>query len=137
MAQIHDHIVEYLRQVPAWYLATSVGSRPHVRPFSFVALENGRLWFCTAKGKDVYEQLLDNPCFGLCAWYPGRPWVIVEGKAVFAEPSSELREEGFRHMVGLGEAHDCANDGLLVFFFIEGGKARICDITGNEESYEL
>jgi len=137
MAQIHDRIVEYLREVPAWYLATSVGNRPHVRPFSFVALEDGRLWFCTAKGKDVYEQLLDNPIFELCAWYPGHPWVIVEGKAVFAEPSPELREAGFQHMVGLGEAHDCANDGLLVFFYIDDGRARICDITGSEEFFIL
>jgi len=137
MAQIHDRIVAYLREVPAWYLATCVDGLPHVRPFSFAALEDGRIWFCTAKGKDVYHQLQDNPSFELCAWHPGHPWVIVEGKAVFAEPSLALREEGFRHMVGLGEAHDCANDGLLVFFYIEDGKARICDITGEETSFAL
>jgi len=137
MTQTLIRIADYLRAVPAWYLATSVEGRPHVRPFSFVAVEDDRIWFCTAKGKDVYDQLLDNPYFELCAWHPGNPWVIVDGKAVFDEPSRELREDGFRHMIGLGESHDCADDGLLVFFYLVEGKARICDITGKEETFIL
>ena len=132
-----DQIVAYLTQVPAWYLATSTKDRPHVRPFSFASVEAGRIWFCTAKGKDVYDELLDNPYFELCAWHPGNPWLLVSGKAIFDEPSPQLREEGFRHMVGLGEAHESANDGLLVFFYISEGKAKICDITGNEETFVL
>ena len=132
-----DRIVAYLTQIPAWYLATSVENHPHVRPFSFAAVEDGRIWFCTAKGKDVYDELQVNPLFELCAWHPGKPWLLVNGKAIFDEPSSQLREEGFRHMVGLGEAHESANDGLLVYFYIAEGKARICDITGKEEHLTL
>ena len=132
-----QRIVSYLTAIPAWYLATSVDDRAHVRPFSFAAVEDGHIWFCTAKGKDVYDELQQNPHFELCAWHPGNPWVIVSGRAVFDEPSAQLREDGFQHMVGLGEAHSSANDGLLVFFYLEEGKARICDITGQEENLSL
>lgn len=130
-------VVSYLTQVPAWYLATSVDGRPHVRPFSFAALEGGRIWFCTSKGKDVYDELLANPYLELSAWQPGSPWVVVAGRAVFAEPSAGLRQAGFEHMVGIGEAHESAEDGRLVFFYVADGLARVCDITGEEQRYEL
>jgi uncharacterized pyridoxamine 5'-phosphate oxidase family protein len=123
--------------VPAWFLATSVDDVPHVRPFSFAVVEDGRLWFCTSKGKDVYHELIANPRFELSAWAPGSPWLIVHGNAVFAEPSAATRQAGFKHMVGLGEEHENADDGLLVFFTVQEGIARICDIDGTEERLDL
>jgi uncharacterized pyridoxamine 5'-phosphate oxidase family protein len=130
-------VAAYLTGVPAWFLATSVNNVPHVRPFSFAVAEDGRLWFCTARGKDVYDELVGNPRFELSAWGPGKPWLIVSGDAVFAEPSAATRVAGFEHMVALGEAHECADDGLLVFFYVASGIARVCDIDGNEERLEL
>ena len=136
-AETLGRIVGYLTAVPAWYLATSLDGRPHVRPFSFAAVEDGRIWFCTSRGKDVYEELHLNPYFELCSWQPGSPWMIVAGQAVFAEPSPALREDGYEHMLGLGEQHSSADDGLLVFFYIDEGTARICDITGHEDNFRL
>jgi uncharacterized pyridoxamine 5'-phosphate oxidase family protein len=130
-------VAEYLTGVPAWFLATSVNNRPHVRPFSFAVVENERLWFCTSKGKDVYDELVENPHFELSAWAPGKPWIIVGGSATFAEPTPALRQAGFEHMVSLGEAHRDANDGLLVFFFVRDATARICDIDGTERRFKL
>lgn len=46
-----DDIIEYLTEVPAWYLATCEGDQPRVRPFSFVMREGDTLWFCTATNK--------------------------------------------------------------------------------------
>ena len=41
----NELIVDYLTSVPAWYLATvedtPEGAQPHVRPFSFAALQDG------------------------------------------------------------------------------------------------
>ena len=44
-------VLRYLTSIPAWYLATSVNDQPHVRPFSFAAVQDGKLWFCTATTK--------------------------------------------------------------------------------------
>ncbi|MDR2587782.1 MAG: pyridoxamine 5'-phosphate oxidase, partial [Coriobacteriales bacterium] len=71
------------------------------------------------------------------AWAPGKAWLIVHGTAVFAEPSAELRQAGFEHMIGLGEEHRSANDGLLVFFCAQDALVRICDIDGSEERFNL
>ena len=137
MLSVQERIVDYLTGIPAWFLATSVDNLPHVRPFSFAAVEDGQIWFCTSKDKDVYSELIANPSFELSAWHPGNPWIVVAGKAVFAEPSATLRESGFKHMVSIGEEHESACDGRLVFFFIANAKARICEITGEEENFSL
>ena len=53
----NETILQYLTNVPAWYLATSVNDQPHVRPFSFAAEQDGKIWFVTATTKDVWEEL--------------------------------------------------------------------------------
>lgn len=76
-----ETVLTYLTSVPAWYLATSVDGQPHVRPFSFAAIQDGRLWFCTATTKDVWEELTRNQRFEATAWWPGHGWLILRGRA--------------------------------------------------------
>lgn len=64
-------VLEYLTSVPAWYLATSVDGQPHVRPFSFAQIQDGKLWFVTARTKDVWQELLQNQRFEATSWWPG------------------------------------------------------------------
>ena len=75
----NELIVDYLTSVPAWYLATvedtPEGAQPHVRPFSFAALQDGEIQFCTATTKDCYREMearprLDHPAGPR---EPGRP----------------------------------------------------------------
>ena len=64
----NETILQYLTNVPAWYLATSVNDQPHVRPFSFAAEQDGKIWFVTATTKDVYLVSLDDEHIeSLCA----------------------------------------------------------------------
>lgn len=133
-----ETILEYLTQVPAWYLATSEGSQPHVRPFSFAAEQDGRLWFCTATTKDVYRELQDNPLFELTAWKPGSGWIVMRGRADLQDKaSSEVRQAGFAHMVGLGESYEGANDPQLTFFSYTDAQAWVCDIDGSRTPLKL
>ena len=125
-------IADYLSSVPAWYLATCEGDQPHVRPFSFVALEEGTLWFCTATTKDVYRELQANPKFELTAWKPGSGWIIVRGSADLRDrASAAVREAGFKHMGALGEHHESPNAPELTFFTIANAQAWLCDIDGS------
>ena len=54
-----------------------------------------------------------------------------------AVASDRVRQAGFRHMVGIGEEHESANDGRLAFFSIRNIAVRFCDIDGGEERLEL
>lgn len=118
----------YLQAVPAWYLATSAGGQPHVRPFSFARIQDGKLWFCTATTKDVWEELVANPRFEATSWWPGHGWLILRGRAgLVDEASAEMREAGWRHLEGLGEHYDGPDDETLTFFSAEDAQAWICD----------
>ena len=91
-------VLEYLTSVPAWYLATSVDGQPHVRPFSFAQIQDGKLWFVTARTKDVWQELLQNQ-----------------------------REAGWKHLERLSEHYEGPNDPTLVFFSVEEPEAFICN----------
>jgi len=132
-----DDIIDYLTKVPAWYLATSVEGRPHVRPFSFAAEEAGELWFITARHKDVWQELLENPCFEACSWWPGHGWLVLTGRACEGEVTPSLRREGFEHLESLGESYDGPDDPDLVFFRVVDLSARIDDHDGTTRAIEL
>lgn len=132
-----DEILDYLTNVPAWYLATSVDDQPHVRPFSFAAAEDGKIWFVTATYKDVYRELLANPKIEGCSWWVGHGWLVFSGEARFGEVSREMRAAGCDHLIGIGEDHDGPDDPELVFFYLENMRARIDDIDGSSETIEL
>lgn len=134
----NETILEYLTSVPAWYLATCEGDQPHVRPFSFAALEDDQLWFCTANTKDVYRELEANPKFELTSWRTGHGWLILRGKAQLDAPASdEVRRAGYEHLTGLGESYEGPEDERLVFFTVDEPQAWICKIDGSWTPLEL
>lgn len=123
-----DTVLEYLTAVPAWYLATSENGQPHVRPFSFAAQQDGKIWFCTATTKDVWAELVANPRFEATSWWPGHGWLILRGEAGMEDlVCDDIRQAGFEHMAGLGEHYDGAHDPVLVFFSVEHPQAWICN----------
>ena len=128
-----ETVVDYLSSVPAWYLATCEGDQPHVRPFSFVAGFDGRIWFCTGKQKDVFRELQKNPRLEASAWKPGSGWLVLRGEADLTDEVNDLiRRAGFAHMRSLGEAYDGVEDANLTFFSVKNPRAWICDIDGSE-----
>ena len=138
-----DEILQYLNGIPAWYLATidaSDPTQPRVRPFSFAAEQDGKLWFSTSRDKDVFRELEANPKFELSGWKPGSGWIVISGNADLADDrfaSDEMRRAGFKHMVALGEDHESADDGRLVFFSVRNAVAVIRDIDGSERRIDL
>ena len=125
-------ILDYLTGVPAWYLATCEGDQPHVRPFSFAALEGGRLWFCTATTKDVYRELRANPKFELTAWKPGSGWIILRGQAdLDGSVGAAVRQAGYDHLTALGECYSGPDAPELTFFSMTDAQAWVCDIDGS------
>lgn len=121
-------VLRYLTSVRAWYLATSVDNRPHVRPFSYAAIEDGALRLCTATTKDVWDELEENPWFEATSWWPGHGWLVLRGRVDLRAPvSDEVRRAGFEHLEGLGEHFDGPDDPTLAFPKVEETEAWICD----------
>ena len=136
--QAIEKILDYLISIPAWYLATVEDDQPHVRPFSFAAAQDERIWFCTATTKDVYRELERNPKFELTAWKPGSGWIILRGRADLDDRvDDDIRRAGYEHLVGLGECYDGPDDPTLTFFSFTDAEAWVCDIDGSWVPIEL
>lgn len=80
---ILQEIKDYLAECKVFYLATVDGDNARVRPFGVSEIYNGRLYFMSGKGKDVFKQLEKNPNFEVSATKAnGAEWIRVSGKLV-------------------------------------------------------
>ena len=48
-------VLDYLKESGVFYLSTMDGNQPRVRPFGAVCEFEGKLYFITAKTKNVYK----------------------------------------------------------------------------------
>ena len=76
-----EKIAQFLDETKTYYLATTEGDQPRVRPFGTVLLYNGRLYIQTGKVKDVSKQLATNPKAEICA-FNGQTWLRAAGELV-------------------------------------------------------
>ena len=72
-----NKIVEELKKVKVFYIATSEGDQPRVRPFSTIAEFENNAYICCGNQKEIYKQLSTNPKIELCGMYDGGTWLRV------------------------------------------------------------
>jgi uncharacterized pyridoxamine 5'-phosphate oxidase family protein len=76
-----QEVYDFLRKRETFYLATTEGAKPRVRPFSNIDIFEGRLYIQTGKVKDVSKQLFANPLIEICVCDKDE-WLRVEATAV-------------------------------------------------------
>lgn len=86
-------VYDFLKQCGTYYLATTDGDQPRVRPFGTVDLFEGKLYIQTGKVKNVSGQIARNPKIEICGTMGGR-WLRIEATAV-----NDDRMEAKRHML--------------------------------------
>ena len=77
MKRVHD----FLKEAKTYYLATTEGDQPRVRPFGTIAIFEGKLYIQTGKIKNVSRQMQENPKVELCAML-GNEWIRVAAEVV-------------------------------------------------------
>ena len=88
-----QEIYEFLKKCGTYYLATTEGDQPRVRPFGTIDLFEGKLYIQTGKVKAVSKQIQANPKVEICGFMDGK-WLRVAGTLVRDE-----RIEAKRHML--------------------------------------
>ena len=76
-----ERVAEFLKEAGVYYLATTDGDQPRVRPFGTSHVFEGRLYIQTGKVKDVSKQIHANPKVEICAFKNGE-WLRVAGQLV-------------------------------------------------------
>ena len=112
-------VLDFLNKAQVYFLATTDGERPFVRPIGFAMEWQGKLAFCTGNHKPMYKQMKENPCVELCAFDPETQTTLrVTGKAKFVT-TPESQQKALEVMPVLKNM-DSVNDGRFEIFIIEG-----------------
>lgn len=88
-----QEVYDFLKKCGTYYLATTEGDQPRVRPFGTADIFEGKLYIQTGKIKDVSKQMALNPKVEICA-FGGSKWIRIQAVAV---PDDRL--EAKQHMM--------------------------------------
>jgi len=119
-----------LAETDMCFLATASGHEPKVRAFQFQFEQDGKLWFCTARSKDVFKQLQANPALEICAVKPDMTWLRLSGQAVL-EDSPTVKERILAEQPLIKSIYGTADNPDFTTFAIEHGAYTIADFSGN------
>lgn len=107
-------VFDFLKKCNTYYLATTDGDQPRVRPFGTIDLFEDKLYIQTGKVKDVSKQILKNPKIEICA-FDGQKWLRVQAIAV-----EDDRVEARQHMLDgypeLQNMYSATDDNTQVFY---------------------
>ena len=122
MQQVYD----FLKQAGVYYLATTEGDQPRVRPFGTVDIFEGGLYIQTGLSKSVAKQMLANPKVELSAMAEGK-WIRISAEAVLDEnlAAQEHMLEGYPNL----RAMYTPGDGNTAVFRLRNAEALICSFT--------
>jgi len=124
-----EEVYDFLKKCETYYLATTEGDQPRVRPFGTIDMFEDKLYIQTGRKKSVSRQLAQNPRIELCGFTEGR-WIRVEAVAV-----SDDRMEARQHMLDAYpslQAMYKADDGNTEVLYLKDVTATISSFT--EES---
>lgn len=79
MAKDIQKLHDFLRGAGTYYLATTDGEQPRVRPFGTALLFENKIYILTSKSKDVSKQIGSNPKFEISAMDSPERWIRVSG----------------------------------------------------------
>ena len=117
-----ETVYQFLKECGTYYLATTEGGQPRVRPFGTVDLFEGKLYIQTGKIKNVSKQMLANPKIEISGM-AGNRWIRIAATAV-----EDDRVEARRHMLAAYPSLQGmyqADDGNCQVFYLQNATATI------------
>lgn len=121
---------EFIKACGTYFLATTDGSQPKVRPFGTINIFDGKLYIQTGHRKDVAKQIKKNPKVELCCCKDGE-WLRLSGVLVEDE-RIEARKAMLDSYPELRSMYD-ENDGNTAVYWFKDATARFCSFTKPEE----
>ncbi|WP_373825791.1 pyridoxamine 5'-phosphate oxidase family protein [Bacteroides heparinolyticus] len=86
-------IGDFLRETGVFFLATTDGNQPKIRPFGAFLEKDDKVIFGVGDFKNVYRQLVNNPLVEVVACKPDGHWLRYTGKAVFETDEKTRRRD--------------------------------------------
>ena len=124
-------VEQFLKEAGTYYLATTDGDQPRVRPFGTIHIFKDKLYLQTGKVKDVSKQIHANPKVEICAFKDGE-WLRVSGELV-EDDRREARQSMLDAYPELQKMYS-ADDGNTEVFFLKNAKAVFSSFTKAPET---
>ena len=121
-----QEVYDFLKQCGVYYIATTEGDQPRVRPFGTVNIFEGRLYIQTGRSKPVSRQLAANPKAELCAFKDGK-WLRVAGILVEDDriEAQQSMLDSYPQLAGMYRA----GDGNTQVFYFKDAAATFSSFT--------
>ena len=129
-----ESVCAYLKKCGVYYLATVEGDQPRVRPFGVAEIFEGKLYFLTAKRKEVSKQMLANPKIEISAT-SGREWIRIEALAV-EDDRLEARKYVLDATPSLKNMYQ-ADDGNCQVFYLKDATATFYTFGGEPRTVKF
>lgn len=129
--KLHD----FLREAKTYYLATSDGEQPRVRPFGKALLFEDKIYILTSREKTVSKQIDSNPKFEISAMNTSDKWIRVSG-VLKKDNRIEVHEamlEQYSHLKSIYTAGDPNTNTL----YLDKVKAVIYSFTAGPEVLDI
>lgn len=124
-----ERVLQFIKDANSTYfLATTDGDQPRVRPFGTVNIFDGKLYIQTGKVKDVSKQLHANPKAEICAMNGGE-WIRISGELVDDE-RTEAKQAMLDAYPSLKKMYS-ADDGNTEVFYFKNATATIYSFTAD------
>lgn len=131
-----NEVLNFLTEAGTFYIATTDGVKPKVRPFGFVMEHEGKLYFCTSNQKDVCKQLASNPYFEVCTMSKNGQWIRVQGKAIF-DSNLAAKAKAFEIMPNLAMIYNTPDNPVFEVFYLSEGEATVYSFTDQPRTVTL
>lgn len=124
-----QHCLLMLREIRDVSFATvDKDGMPHNRIIDVMSVEEGRLVFCTARGKDFYLQLEENPHVAISGMNKNWQMIRLTGPAVKLDDKKQWIDRIFDENPSMNGVYPGESRYILDPFAIESGKLEFFDL---------
>ncbi|MFP3090566.1 pyridoxamine 5'-phosphate oxidase family protein [Treponema sp. TIM-1] len=130
-----EEIIKFLQDQQVFFLATTEGDQPRLRPMGAVMEYKGKLYLCTNNQKEMYKQMKANPKVELGACSPEGQTLRISGVVAF-DTSREAKEKILEALPRIKQMYS-VDDGIFEVFYFEQGTAVFSDMQGGRQEIRL
>lgn len=125
MSKLND----FLTEAGVFFLATTDGSQPKLRPLGAHFEMDGKVLFGVGDFKDVYKQMVANPLVEISAAKPDGKWLRYTGKVVF-DTDPKYAAAMLEALPQLKEVYNEKTGYKLAMFHLEEATAVVIPMMG-------
>ena len=124
-----QNCLDVLRKIKDVAFATvSENGKPQIRIIDVMLAENEKLYFCTARGKDFYEQLMHSGDVAVTALTKEWQMVRVSGRAKKLPEQKYWIDRIFEHNPSMNQVYPGESRYILEPFVIDEGEVEFFDL---------